>query len=435
MAEGHLPNFKRLYERSETFVTDAGEAPPNLEPWIQWTTVHTGMPFAEHGLFNLDEGHRLPNEQIWSQLSREGKKVWVCGSMNLGHDGNVNGFLAPDPWAKNVSSHPPGEFDDFLGFIRHNVQEHTNASAKATFADTRRFLQFLVRRGLSLKLASSLLRQVLLERSTGKFRWQRASMLDLIQWHVFRYYWQKHRPAFSTLFLNSVAHFQHVYWRNMEPELFTAKPDAAEQEEFRNAILNGYRVFDRVLGECLDMVAPGDRVVLLSALSQRPCLKYEELGGKRHYRPFDFPKLTALAGVNAPYQCTPVMTEEFLLRFESADAARLAGAQLEALTVADSQALRVRRDGQELMVGCGLFSEVATSARVENRTASSDGIPFYDLFYQIAERKSGEHDPAGLFWVTSVDGTARHHEAPLPLTEVYGVVRALLDEERQARAA
>ncbi|MEM1433802.1 MAG: hypothetical protein AAGG11_07110 [Pseudomonadota bacterium] len=435
MAAGELPNFKRLYDRSEIYTTDAGEQPPNLEPWIQWTTVHTGMSYAEHGLFNLDEGHRLPAEQIWSRLSAAGKKVWICGSMNVGHNDDINGFIAPDPWAKNVSSFPAGEFDDYLNFVRQNVQEHTNANARPGFGDTRRFIQFLVRKGLTLGLATRLVRQVLLERSTGKFRWQRASMLDLIQWNVFRTYWQKHRPEFSTLFLNSVAHFQHVYWRNMEPELFTARPDTAEQEEFQNAILNGYKVFDDVIGECLDMIGPGDRIVLLSALSQHPCLKYEDMGGKRHYRPFDFPALTTLAGIDAPYECSPVMTEEFLLRFETAEQAASAMAQLSGLMVSGEPAIRVRQDQEELMVGCGMFREVSTEERVVCGTAGNEGIAFFDLFYQIAEKKSGEHDPAGLCWMTAADGQQRLHRDALPLVAVHGKVMALMTDEEQQAAA
>ena len=45
MAEGRLPNFKRFHDASAVFITEADErAAPNLEPWIQWYSVHTGLP-------------------------------------------------------------------------------------------------------------------------------------------------------------------------------------------------------------------------------------------------------------------------------------------------------------------------------------------------------------------------------------------------------
>jgi hypothetical protein len=45
IADGKLPNFARLRASSEIFISDAEEQEPYLEPWIQWVTVHTGVPF------------------------------------------------------------------------------------------------------------------------------------------------------------------------------------------------------------------------------------------------------------------------------------------------------------------------------------------------------------------------------------------------------
>ena len=53
MAAGQLPNFRRFYETSQVFTTDANAEPPNLEPWIQWPTVHLGVSHLEHGLRHL----------------------------------------------------------------------------------------------------------------------------------------------------------------------------------------------------------------------------------------------------------------------------------------------------------------------------------------------------------------------------------------------
>src|SRR5262249_44887897 len=54
-----LPNFRRFHDSSLVCTTDAGESEPNLEPWIQWPTVHSGLPFAEHRVFHLGDGRRL----------------------------------------------------------------------------------------------------------------------------------------------------------------------------------------------------------------------------------------------------------------------------------------------------------------------------------------------------------------------------------------
>src|SRR5512138_2512617 len=77
MDEGRLPNFKRLHASAQVYTTDAGEKPPFLEPWIQWVTLHTGMTYAEHQIFNLSDGHKLREKCIWDVLSDAGLTVLV----------------------------------------------------------------------------------------------------------------------------------------------------------------------------------------------------------------------------------------------------------------------------------------------------------------------------------------------------------------------
>lgn len=57
MADGNLPNFKSLYDESAVFITESDESnPQNMEPWIQWYSLHTGLPFSEHKVFHLTDG-------------------------------------------------------------------------------------------------------------------------------------------------------------------------------------------------------------------------------------------------------------------------------------------------------------------------------------------------------------------------------------------
>jgi len=49
--EGHLPNFKKLYDVSDTYITDAESDTEHLEPLIQWVTLQTGISHQEHGVF------------------------------------------------------------------------------------------------------------------------------------------------------------------------------------------------------------------------------------------------------------------------------------------------------------------------------------------------------------------------------------------------
>src|SRR5689334_17775348 len=79
MGEGHLPNFKRFFDESAVYTTDAEESGERLNPWVQWVTVHSGLSLEEHGVFRLDEGNKLPQPSVWDIISDTGRKVLVCG--------------------------------------------------------------------------------------------------------------------------------------------------------------------------------------------------------------------------------------------------------------------------------------------------------------------------------------------------------------------
>jgi len=83
--QGYLPNFKRLRDTSQVFITDAEEVAPNLDPWIQWVTVHSGLSFDQHGIHHLGDGHKLPVNRCGHDRAT-GKRVWVCGSMNIKYE-------------------------------------------------------------------------------------------------------------------------------------------------------------------------------------------------------------------------------------------------------------------------------------------------------------------------------------------------------------
>ena len=265
MDAGELPNFKALYQQSEIFHTDAGEEPPNLEPWIQWVTVHTGLPFDKHQVFNLDDGHKQGHQKIWDVVAESGKTVWICGSMNAKAGVDEPGYLLPDPWSRHAESHPQGEFDDYVRFVRRQVQDHTNRDSGSPLGDTFRFLKFMVSHGLSVHTLWCIARQLVTEKISGRFHWRRASILDCLQWDVFRWYFRKHRPHFSTFFANSTAHFQHMYWRNMDPSNFSVQPTDEEQQNFEHAVLFGYQAMDRLVGESMRLAGDDASIVLCTA--------------------------------------------------------------------------------------------------------------------------------------------------------------------------
>jgi hypothetical protein len=65
---------------------------------------------------------------------------------------------------------------------------------------------------------------------------------------------------------------------DLECPAFTLKPRAEEQGKLANAILFGYQTMDRLVDE-------DGTIIFCTALSQQPCVMYEEQGGKVPYSP------------------------------------------------------------------------------------------------------------------------------------------------------
>jgi len=411
---GELPNFARFYRESQVYTTDADEKPPFLEPWIQWTTVHTGLPYKAHKVFNLNDGHKLDAPRLWDLLSEQGLTSWICGSMNPGYRPGLRGMLLPDPWTTGVPpTHP--ELNGYFEFVKRNVMEYTNDKVPLTPIDYAKFALFMATHGLSPESVIGFGLQLAEERQNPSVRWKRAAALDLLQFDVFRHYWKKLRPDFATFFSNSTAHFQHYYWRNLDPEGFTLKPSAEDQAQHHDSVLYGYRRMDALIGRMIDLASSDTTLVFATALSQQPYLLFEADGGKIGYRPRDFDRFLTSVGVENYTAAEPVMTQNFHVRFRSEADAKIGAAKLSALTLGGEKAMSVHIDKDSIHAGCMLHGKIEKGATLDGNGKS---VPFFDVLYQIEGIKSGMHHPDGMFWIRRPDRAHQVHKDKLPLVRV-----------------
>jgi hypothetical protein len=423
-AEGLLPNFARFRQQSQVFITNAEAEPPHLEPWVQWVTVHSGLRPEEHGMSHLDEGHKLKADRVWDVLSRAGHPVWVCGSMNAGYQPGFSGALVPDPWCTKVEP-VPQELSTYFRFIQQNVTEYSNDRVPLSKGDYARFLTFLATHGLSASTVTDIVRQLASERLNPDEKWRRVVLLDKLQFDVFRAYYRKLRPTFSTFFLNSTAHFQHTYWREMEPEAFSVHVDRSGGDR-SSAIRYGYQRMDAMLGEFMDLAGTDTTLVFCTALSQQPYLKFEDKGGAVFHRPRSFTDLARLVGLPPYRSVAPVMTHQFHLEFDDEATAASAERLLQALRMDGKAVLQTELQGSRLFTGCQVYRPVTDDAQM----TTSDGVihPFLRTFYQIQDAmKSGMHHPDGMFWVRTPART--HSVAPdrVPLVSVAPTLLSLFD--------
>lgn len=408
MAEGKLPNFAAFFHSSDVFVTEADETDPlNLEPWIQWYSVHTGLSYKQHRVFHLTDGPKSGHLDIWKILADHGKAVWNCSSMNAKGLAKPGAIFLPDPWCTSERPYPK-EISAFHRIVSWNVQEYTNKDKKLGLRDYFNFASFMASHGLSAKTVRKIATQLLSELMTGNDTyWQRAVILDRLQFDLFRHYFRKARPDFSTFFSNSTAHYQHAYWRHMDPDAFIAKPSAGELARFKDAILFGYQQMDGLMEEFLKLESGDVMLIFATALSQQPHLKNEDIGGSRFYRPKDIQKLLNLLSIES-MTIAPVMTHQFLLGFADGSSRDKAFNILNGVTWNGQKVFGFSpSENNSIYFGNQIKVPVPADSQI-TIGGCGQSVGFYELFYKIDEIKSGRHHPDGALWFKS--GRHRVHD-------------------------
>ena len=415
--QGQLPNFQRLHDSSAVFVTDAGEEHPNLEPWIQWPTVHTGLSFAEHKAFHLGDGRRMQAKGVAQILSQQGIRVGVFGSMNLNYR-DLNGYHLPDAWDPQGVTQPAG-LQPFFDLIAKQVQGSSGSDGLSK-GEQLRFALCALRNGLSWPTIRGLVRQLADERRDAELKWRRPSMLDAIQYDVFRNLNRRFDVRFATMFCNSTAHYQHYYWRNMDPERFTLAPDASDHATLREAIVFGYKCMDQLVGRFLKDY-PEAILMLCTALSQQPWTDTT----KCTFRPNTFEQFLEFAGISArSVDVKPVMAEEFQLLCKDEAAADSTAKSLKGLYLDNEPLMKVEKSGDALFCGCRLTDPVAADRKIENRE-SGQWQSFAELFHMVHAMRSGRHHPDGVLWVR----TGEHYvaDAKVSLADIAPTILAHFD--------
>lgn len=398
MSEGRLPNFTALHRSSQIFTTLADVSDPTfLEPWIQWYSIHTGLPYSEHQVFHLTDGPKADHPDIWHRLQALGRSVMNCGSMNARALAGAGVFYLPDPWC-NSETAVPGEIEVFKSLMGKLVQEATRGVA-LTPSELLSFVRFLVGHGLSANTVGAILGQLVGERiSRADLKWRRVALADRLQFDVFRHYYRRLRPDLATFFINSTAHLQHAYWRHMDPEAFSLRPPQRELDVYHDAVLFGYEAMDALLGRFSALVDQETTIVLCSALSQQPFLKRETTGGQHFYRLRNLPHFLQLTGVK-PKRVEPVMTHQYLLRFDSRAEAEQALATVNQIRLGESRVFGASLSDNGIYVGCELFDEIRHDGEIKGIPGRNAPVLFFDLFYAIDAVKSGQHHPEGVLWI------------------------------------
>jgi hypothetical protein len=401
-----LPAFAELIQHGVRCAPRAPEVPPDLDPWISWTTLYTGRPQAEHGVRFLEQPpETVTGPRLWDIAADAGLTVGVYGSiMSWPPRNDVRGF-----WVPSTFSPGPETFPSALRPIQElnlgHTRAHTPVGAPAPKPGLFKRAWQLRRLGLRVATAARLASFLVRSRLRPHRAWEKVSLQPVVNLDFFEKLYRQHRPDFATFHSNHVAHYQHRYWRAADPAPFPVAPSAEERRRFGPAIEFGYRVSDRALRRLMHLAGPDTVVVVASGLGQQPYVVEQFREGRAIIRIRDIHQLVDLCGVTG--DCVPVsmMAPQWNLKISDpakrAQAERiLAGAwvgdpgtKLFAFaTVGDTINLNVHQKNLHPFdpeARC-VFPEVdGKTLRLGDLCASQDATP-----------KEGYHDPVGLaiFW-------------------------------------
>ena len=230
------------------------DLPPQLDPWITWTTVYTGRPQSDHNVFFLQQPpETIRAKRIWEICHEAGLSVGVYGSLCSWPPQKVQGFYIPDTFAPDTATHP-----EFLQSVQKLNLTYTRSVRLPSDQDGVIFKAKLglklLKLGLSASTISRIASQLTREHLNASLRWQRVALQPVVNFDFFSRLYRCYQPEFASFHTNHVAHYMHTYWKAMQPELFPQKTTEEERCNYSGTIEHGYRSADELLKRMLGLM-------------------------------------------------------------------------------------------------------------------------------------------------------------------------------------
>jgi hypothetical protein len=383
---GYLPNFKRLIEQHGIIETTSEIEYHEIEPWIQWVTVHTGLTLQQHQVFRLGDIVDREIVQIWEWLEARGVSVSATCPMNAKNRTRQPAFFLPDPWTNTITSGSP-----LLHQAVRVIQQAVNENSKLEMSiNSLAVIAKTILKYFNIKSYKFLLKNIF-SIIKGK-KWAKALILDQILSEITISEVKSKNPKYATLFLNAGAHIQHHYLfnskvyrgQNINPIWLINKID--------DPVLDVYIQYDKLIGKILKELS-NYRLLILTAIHQDPydCELY-------YWRIRDHAGFLENIGCKN-FTVTPRMSRDFLIETTNADDAIKIAYRLEKAIADDGQPLfDVDNRGKSLFVMFTYPSDISPTLGF-----SIEGEKYSNLRERVnfVAIKNGSHNGTGYLIDTS----------------------------------
>jgi hypothetical protein len=313
---GFLPNFEKMKKQGAWAVQSAVERSPLLDPWITWVTLHTGVSPAVHGASVLEQSSdSISAPRTWQYVADAGRKVGVFGSISSYPPPPVNGFVVPGPFAPGNETHPP-RLAPVQAVNRRYTQVHNKTTRAPTLAENAGTAASLIGMGLSLGTMAHVATQLVRERLQSGQRWRRVCLQPRLNFDIFAALYRKERPDYATWHSNHAAHFMHHYWRAWDDAAFSVKASVEERRQYGEAVPEGYRLCDELIGRAMQLLDSDTVLVVASSMGQQPFVSDRYKAGKVIVRIRDMDVLLAVVGRDGVSEVVPTMVPQWNLRID-----------------------------------------------------------------------------------------------------------------------
>jgi hypothetical protein len=401
IAAGKLPNFARMKKEGTWGAPVSVDLPPQLDPWVTWNTLYTGRTQHEHNVFFLQQPpESIKAKRIWEICAEQGLRVGVYGSLCSWPPKKVDGYCIPDTFAKDASTYP-----EQLRSIQVLNLTYTRSIRVQSEGDTLGFKMRLGARlfklGLRVSAASRIIGQLFRERFSPSLRWRRAALQPLVNFQFFRRLYRRYRPHFATFHTNHVAHYQHTYWKAMDPTKFLPQ-DTTEEERrtYGQAIEYGYVIADALLGKVSRLLDSETVLVVASSMGQKPFLTTLK-SGKLITQVRSLPKLLEILGLAGQAEALSTMSNEFNIYIDNEGLRKTALETIQTTYIDVPERLLFVVEVLDNAIRCNLrtYEKDLTPPNARIHFPLAPGSPTFsyeDLIYDTGHAKSGCHDPHGM---------------------------------------
>ncbi len=374
----YLPGFKKMIDKGIT-KTVSEQKYENLEPWIQWPSVHTGKTYNEHKVFRLGDFVNSTDEQFFEKIEKAGFSVGAISPMNASNKLKNPAYFIPDPWTKTNCDN-----SFFSKSITSAIVQAVNDNSQSKL--TYKTIFNLVIAYIAMVKPTKYFPLARYAFNALRKPWRKALFLDILLYEIHKNLFKRKNPNFSTLFLNAGAHIQHHYFFNSpyvdSPEL---KNPSWYIDKDEDPFLEMLKVYDNLLTDLF--VLPNTEIIVATGLSQKP---YEQL--KFYYRLKDHALFLKMVGVEYT-DVKPRMTRDFLISFDNEENASKAEDKLSKILVNNEVKLfdEIDNRGNDIFVVLTYPSEITNKTILSYSGKESLLIDFVN-FVAI---KNGEHQSKG----------------------------------------